>query len=108
MTTPFRRTDESTLLDSIIKEAQEQNWKERFVINPATGNKVKVKSLPSEEQKRYHQEELSKHKKDLKDTSDKIDKIVSDDGRVNLNDPLSIKTLKLRNKIKKLKQEKFK
>ena len=68
MNQPFRRADESELINSILKEAQE-DWLEKKVRNPATGNEVKVKSLPPEEQEKYRpkkQEGIEKKKEEVK------------------------------------------
>jgi len=59
----------SCLVDDILKRA-EQDWLEKEVRNPSTGNTVKVKSLSSEEQEKYRpkkvsDEELEEKKKKL-------------------------------------------
>ena len=37
------------------------NWRDRIVLNPDTGNKVKVKSLPKEQQERYNPNKITKN-----------------------------------------------
>lgn len=63
----FKRSDESKLIDSIIKEAGE-DWLEREVRSPETGNMVKVKSLPLRLRKRYKPIQREKNKR-LKEVS---------------------------------------
>ena len=51
----------SCLIEDLIKRAQE-DWLEKEVRNPQTGNMVKVKSLPPEERERYKPHKMETEK----------------------------------------------